>query len=111
LRAASFGSIELRYDEATEFVGQAISYVESDMQPVVMVSIDSLALPRLDLLKVDVERMEMDVLVGARETIERCRPALMVEWIKVGIPEITAFIEPIGYTLEVQGTMLIGTPA
>ena len=42
-------------------------------------TIDSLALPRLRLLKVDVEGMEHGVITGARATIERLRPAVYVE--------------------------------
>lgn len=42
-------------------------------------TLDGLGLQRLDLLKVDVEGMEKDVLLGARETIARCRPILYVE--------------------------------
>ena len=42
-------------------------------------TVDSLGLPRLDLLKADVEGMEVDVLRGAEQTIDRCRPILYVE--------------------------------
>ena len=41
--------------------------------------LDSLSLPSLGLLKVDVEGFEPQVLRGARETIMRCRPILYVE--------------------------------
>jgi hypothetical protein len=44
-----------------------------------LVTIDSLALPRLRLLKVDVEGMEHDVITGARASIERLRPAVYIE--------------------------------
>ena len=42
-------------------------------------AIDSLDLPRLDLLKIDVEGHEVKVLAGAAATIARCRPVLIVE--------------------------------
>lgn len=48
-------------------------------EPVSVLTIDSLRLPRLDLLKADVEGMEQAVLEGARATIERCQPLLYVE--------------------------------
>ena len=41
--------------------------------------LDNLLLPSLRLLKVDVEGMEIDVLIGARELIRRYRPVLYVE--------------------------------
>jgi FkbM family methyltransferase len=44
-----------------------------------VVTIDGLRLDRLDLLKADVEGFEAEVLRGARETIERCRPILYLE--------------------------------
>ena len=47
--------------------------------PVPCRSVDSLGLPRLDLLKADVEEMELDVLRGARKTIAGCRPMLYLE--------------------------------
>lgn len=47
------------------------------------ITIDSLALERCDLIKIDVEGMELEVLAGARETIERCQPMLLVEQIKI----------------------------
>jgi hypothetical protein len=41
--------------------------------------VDDLALDRLDLLKIDVEGMEIDVLAGAAATVRRLRPTLYVE--------------------------------
>ena len=43
------------------------------------ITLDSLDLGRLDLLKIDVEGMEVDVLAGGRETIEHCRPIIYCE--------------------------------
>lgn len=44
-----------------------------------LVTIDSLALPSLALLKIDAEGMDWAVLAGARETLARCRPAIYLE--------------------------------
>ncbi len=44
------------------------------------IRIDDLDLPRLDFLKVDVEGMEIDVLLGARKTIKRHRPWCWIEY-------------------------------
>lgn len=44
-----------------------------------LISIDSLELPRLDLLQADVEAMEQEVLEGAAKTIKKFRPRLFVE--------------------------------
>lgn len=42
-------------------------------------TLDSFNFQRVDLLKCDVEHMDGDVMVGATETIMRCRPAIFVE--------------------------------
>jgi len=44
-----------------------------------MVSLDSFALDAVRLIKIDVEGMECDVLRGAAQTLQRCRPLLSVE--------------------------------
>jgi len=48
-------------------------------EPVPLITIDSLALPDCQFLKLDVEGMETEALRGAAETIERFRPILYVE--------------------------------
>ena len=48
-------------------------------EPVPVIPLDSIALPALRLLKVDVEGMEVSVLEGARNLILRHRPILYVE--------------------------------
>jgi FkbM family methyltransferase len=48
-------------------------------ETVPLVTIDSLALPKCDLIKIDVEGMELDVLKGASNTLQRFRPRLYVE--------------------------------
>lgn len=60
-------------------------------------TLDSFGLPRVDVLKVDVEGYELEVLRGAERTISRCRPAMMVEmhhWI--GAESEAAIFELLG---------------
>src|ERR1700679_1650413 len=64
---SSFGSFELRKTDSNEFIGQTIDYQKTKAVP--QISIDSLRLRRLDLIKIDVEGMEEDVLKGATESI------------------------------------------
>ena len=42
-------------------------------------TIDSLGLDRVGLIKIDVEGAEHDVIRGAAQTIARCRPVVVVE--------------------------------
>lgn len=65
--AGNFGGVSLAPDGAG--AGQRVR----------VRTLDSLSLPSLGLLKVDVEGFEPQVLRGARETILRCRPVLYVE--------------------------------
>jgi len=44
-----------------------------------VVTIDMLDLSHVSAIKIDVERGEPQVLRGARQTIERCKPAILVE--------------------------------
>ncbi|KMZ11671.1 SAM-dependent methyltransferase [Candidatus Burkholderia humilis] len=94
---ASYGSLELRQRATTQYIGQDISYAAEAGVTVPMVSIDSLKIERLDFLKLDVEGMEMDVLKGAAETIKRCKPIMLIEYIKSDLNTIKQFIEPLGY--------------
>lgn len=109
-RSGSLGSLELRCGPKTEFIGQKISYAAEDLSTVSMLSIDSLSLPRVDFIKLDVEGMEIEALEGARETLLRSRPTLLIEWIKVGQPAVRDFLTPLGYRLKEMGMNLLAEP-
>lgn len=53
--------------------------VGADAVRVRTLTIDSLNLAACTAIKIDVERAEPLVLAGARDTLERCKPALLVE--------------------------------
>jgi FkbM family methyltransferase len=72
--------------------------------------IDELELARLDFLKVDVEGREIETLLGARETIKRCKPILFVEMYEDGLKrqghtpaELEECIRSLGYDLQMWG--------
>jgi FkbM family methyltransferase len=67
-RDANFGEASIRFAQTAEQVEQV------DMQ-----SIDALALPRLDFIKSDIEGHEGEMLLGAADTLHRCRPVVYLE--------------------------------
>lgn len=65
-----------------------------------VVTIDSMELPRLDLLKLDIEGGELDALKGAVKTLARCRPYIVVETDHMDSgPPLLDFLRAQGYTL------------
>ena len=63
--------------------------------------LDRMALPRVDMLKIDAEGAELEILTGARETIIRCKPRILLENHTHLDPDCeskcTAFLEALGY--------------
>lgn len=65
-----FGPAEPRWETVTE---------ELVAQTTIDAVIAALALPRLDLIKADIEGWELQMLRGAGDTLDRLRPRLMLE--------------------------------
>jgi len=68
---------------------------------VMTVRIDELGLERLDMAKIDTEGTEGNVLKGMRQTLERCRPWLIVEFLPANGPVEGLLRELEGW--EIQG--------
>ncbi|HTI83470.1 MAG TPA: FkbM family methyltransferase [Acetobacteraceae bacterium] len=107
----SFGSLELRPTRNPEDIGQKVDYSESSLVPVRAITIDSLALKRLDLLKIDVEGMELEVLEGARRTIKRCSPVILIEKLKSNVEKIGRFLQQDDYLAAELGINLLAIHA
>lgn len=75
--AATIRVPPLDYQSTDNFGGVALGGRTGE--EVQLVTVDSLSLPRLRLLKIDVEGMEHGVITGARATIERLKPAVYIE--------------------------------
>jgi FkbM family methyltransferase len=73
------GEAVLHYNSIPFTAGASLERKTGSAQPVKTLTIDSLNLRSVAAIKIDVERAEPRVLAGARETLARCRPALIVE--------------------------------
>jgi FkbM family methyltransferase len=107
LKAASFGSLELRRREGTEFIGQPIDYSDEKTTVIRTVTLDSLGLARIDLIKIDVEGMELEAIEGAEASLARSRPVLIVESIKTDKAKLRAALERHGYRVFEMGLNLV----
>jgi FkbM family methyltransferase len=107
LTASSFGSLELRQRDNNEFIGQAIDYSDAKMVAIQKLTLDALQLARVDLIKIDIEGMEMEALEGGCQLIEKCHPILLIEQIKAGREQLRAWLQERGYTVFDAGINLL----
>lgn len=94
LRHQALGSVHGRvkmtldgYDKAIRN-GNTMAMFVTDGDEVERITIDSLGVTDLDFLKLDVEGSEPDALMGAIETLLRCKPVVLFEdknhWFRYG---------------------------
>lgn len=103
LQPGSFGSLELKPQGTAEFIGQPIDYSPGATREIRCLKLDSLALARLDVVKIDVEGMELEVLAGARALIAKHRPIMLVEWLKSPKEQLRQTLESFGYRVFESG--------
>ena len=77
-----------------------------------IITLDSLELERLDLYKIDVEGMEINVLRGSRASIEKHRPYLWIEHWNSNTEQIKEYFNQLGnYTIyKVTGADILCVP-
>ena len=107
LTASSFGSLELVKREGNEFIGQAVDYSDDKTVAIQKITLDALALSRVDLIKIDIEGMEFAALEGARQLVEKHHPILLIEAIKAGRESLRAWLEQRGYKVLDAGINLL----
>jgi FkbM family methyltransferase len=93
LRPCSFGSIEFGPEQKEKLKqerGQSLEFVATS-------PLDNYQFPRIDILKVDVEGMELDFLSGATNTILRHRPIIAIEHMKVNRVKLEQRLATLGY--------------
>lgn len=91
---SNFGGVEFSEKNNKEKIGQPYKY---NNHSVPLVTIDSLNLDKVDFIKIDVEGMEFDVLEGAKNTIEKHKPLLCLEFLKVSKKELEHKLDTLGY--------------
>ncbi len=93
--------LELDQYKVTNFGGLSIgSDGKTPTIKVGVVVIDDLMLGRCDFIKIDVEGMERDVLLGATETIKRCKPIMYIENDRAKkSAELISTISELGYVI------------
>jgi FkbM family methyltransferase len=102
---SSFGSLELRQRDGNEFIGQAIDY--ENTVNVRKLALDEFKLPRVDLIKIDVEGMELEALEGARGIIGQSRPVMLIEKIKADATQLRQWLQGRGYKIIEAGINLL----
>ena len=107
LTPSSFGNLELRQQDGNEYIGQDVDYSAQNGVPVQKIAIDTLDLQRVDLIKLDIEGMEMEALAGAARTIERCQPIVLVETAKVEREELRGWLTQRDYVVVDAGVNLL----
>lgn len=96
LKPASFGSFEIKKSENNEFIGQTIDYANANKE-IDLITLDSLDLTRVDLIKIDVEGMEEEVLNGAIKLISTHKPIIFIEVIKSNKQDLISLLESFDY--------------
>ena len=75
------------------------------------VTIDSLELPKVSFIKLDIEGYEIPAIVGATETIRNCRPFLWIEYFLTGLDKIVTEINKIApykiYIMDQQNMLCV----
>ncbi len=108
-RPLSFGSVEFG-TEQRERLSQD-RRMGQDPEFVPLITIDSMSLPKVSIIKIDVEGMEIDVLDGARDTIRLNKPIIFAEYLKCGLNPLSEWLEGQGYTVaDIGGYNLLALP-
>ncbi|MBK1971979.1 FkbM family methyltransferase [Campylobacter sp. TTU_617] len=98
---ASFGSLELKSNN--EFIGQ----MPQKKEKVPYLKLDSFAFKRLDFIKIDVEGMEQEVLLGCLNHLKTFKPILQIEIIKSNSQDIIDILKNLEYEIFQSGINIL----
>ncbi len=96
--AASFYPQVIRENLAKEWSTEMIQTIRFSQCPIDVIPLDELNL-NPDVIKIDTEGSDFEVICGLKQTIERCRPFLMVEYSPALLKAYQGFCQSEGYTI------------
>ena len=97
---SEYGEIEIPGVETETVSAPSWEKNKTSLRAVMQTTVDSLNLLRLKLLKVDVDGPEHEILLGAEQTIDRCRPVIFVEYDKIDkYPDMLSWVDSKGYRI------------
>jgi FkbM family methyltransferase len=108
-RPLSLGSVEFG-GRQNEPIGQDPIDDPDRREQVECSTVDALGLPQVDLIKIDVEGMELGVLRGAAELVDRCRPIIQVEYLKGDREALKRWLKDRGYKVFVMKGNFLAIP-
>jgi FkbM family methyltransferase len=107
-------TLHIRSDSSSVMTAAITAQEEPAVEVIEAVSLDSLIrrglldLPRLDILKMDIEGAEVSALTGMRETLTRLRPTIVMEVnrpllaaMNVGVEDVWNFLGGLSYRIAV----------
>jgi len=99
-QSANFGSVEFR----TVSIDTGQSPQPNRPEEVVpLITLDSLELSRVDVIKIDAEGMEEEIIAGGLKTLSTHHPILFLEWIKSDKSALIAAVKALGYNVYDHG--------
>ena len=83
-----------------------------EMSSITIASMDSYDFTSIDFIKIDVEGFEIPVLLGAKNTIRKCRPVIMVEVFENNLSRVNEIMKELSYkqTIILEDHNLIYEP-
>jgi FkbM family methyltransferase len=105
-QVSSYGSVEFGAQQ-TEPIGQVRGLSSESVRAI---TLDSLQLQRVDMVKIDIEGMEEHALAGAVALFDQHRPIAFVEWVKSNKHAIVDYFAQRNYSVYEAGMNLLCMP-
>jgi len=102
----SFGSVEFGEQQQEPLTQER----QSSTEHVRTIALDSLQLPRVDMIKIDIEGMEQYALEGAKAILATHRPIVLIEWMKSDKEAIIRFFVERDYAVYDGGGNFLCMP-